>query len=248
MNSDRETDRETDREAELRQNLVLRKLADDEFARLRPGLEIIDADLKEQVYERGRPIEAVYFSLGAVYSMVTVVSGERSLVEVATIGHEGMLGLPLFLGAVTSPTMAYCQVPGRAARLAAEDFHQFLARDGQLHGLLHRYTQTTMVQMSQNVACNIAHLTEQRAARWILTTGDRTGSDRFPITQEFLAQMLGVRRTTVSEVASKFQANGLITYTRGNLTILDRPRLTDTACECYIVIKKEFDQLADADT
>jgi len=237
-----------DKDGDPRRNIMLARLSDEEFTRLRPDLEIIHPDLKEQVYERGRPIEAVYFPLDAVYSMVTVVGGERGLVEVATVGYEGMVGLPLFLGAATSPTIAYCQVPGAAARLSADDFRQFLAQDGQLHGLLHRYTQTTMVQMAQNVACNVAHVAEQRAARWILTTGDRTRSDRFPITQEFLAQMLGVRRTTVSEVASKLQADGLITYTRGELTILDRRRLTDAACECYTIIRNEFDQLADNDS
>jgi CRP-like cAMP-binding protein len=155
-----------------------------------------------------------------------------------------MVGLPLFLGAAKSSTAAFCQVPGTAAALSADDFREFLNHDGQLHSLLHRYTQTVMMQMSQSVACNVAHLTEQRAARWILATGDRTRSDHFPLTQEFLAQMLGVRRSTVSPIAAKLQADGLLTYTRGNITILDRKRLTSVACECYEIIKNEFDTFA----
>lgn len=226
-------------------NTILGKLSDREYERLRPNLATVELALREQVYESRRPVEAVYFPVTAVFSMVTGVSGaERTQVEVGTVGYEGMVGLPLFLGAPTSPITTFCQVPGVAICLSAGDFLEFLGHDGELHGLLHRYTQTTMVQMAQSVACNVAHLAEQRAARWILTTGDRTRSDHFPLTQEFLAQMLGVRRTTVSEVASKLQADGLITYTRGNLSIVDRARLTDIACECYTIIKTEFDTFA----
>jgi CRP-like cAMP-binding protein len=233
---------------DLRQNTLLAKLPDEEYNRLRPSLEAVQVDLREQLYERGQLIETVYFPLSAVFSMVTAVSGERGLVEVATIGYEGMLGLPLFLGTATSPTVAFCQVAGRTARLSAGDFRRFLSQDGRLHSLLQHYTQTTMVQMAQSVACNVAHLTEQRAARWILTTSDRTRSDHYPITQEFLAQMLGVRRTTVSEIASKLQADGLLSYNRGHLTVLDRPRLTAIACECYTIIKNEFDNLTGTGT
>ena len=154
-----------------------------------------------------------------------------------------MVGLPLFLGVTTSPTAAFCQIPGRAARLSARDLAEFLSGDGRLHSLLHRYTQTTMAQLSQNVVCNSAHTAEQRAARWLLTSSDRVRSDRFLLTQEFLAQMLGVRRPTVSEVASKLQADGLISYSRGTITITDRPRLTNVACDCYRVIKEEFDTI-----
>ncbi|HEY7595551.1 MAG TPA: Crp/Fnr family transcriptional regulator [Actinophytocola sp.] len=231
------------------QNAILAQLSDDEYTQLRPSLRTIEVRTRQQVYEYREPVDAVYFPLTAVFSMVAMVtSGERSQVEVGTIGFEGMVGLPLFLGSTSSPTATFCQVPGRAVRLAAEDFHEFLTQDGQLHGLLHRYVQTIMVQMSQSVACNVAHLTEQRAARWILTTGDRTRSERFPLTQEFLAQMLGVRRATVSEIAGKLQTDGLITYTRGNLTIVDRPSLTDVACECYKIIKAEFDDFRGAGT
>ncbi|MBP2337588.1 CRP-like cAMP-binding protein [Saccharothrix coeruleofusca] len=232
---------------DYRWNTLLAKLSEAEFTRLRPGLRVVDLRIKQPIYQYRHPMDAVYFPLDSVFSLVTPVSGERGVVEVATVGFEGMVGLPLFLGSATSPTAAFCQVPGRAAELSATDFREFLHQDGQLHGLLHRYTETMITQMAQNVACNVAHLAEQRAARWVLTTGDRTRGDRFPLTQEFLAQMLGVRRSTVSEIAGKLQADDVITYSRGNLAILDRPRLTGIACECYRIIKDEFDALAGPD-
>jgi CRP-like cAMP-binding protein len=167
-------------------------------------------------------IAEVHFPLSSVYSMVALADHQHPQVEVATIGYEGMVGLPLFLGATTSPNTAFAQVAGRAAILSAADFRDFLATDGALHSLLHRYTQTSLVQVSQNVVCNTVHSTEKRAARWLLTTGDRVRCDTFPLTQDFLAQMLGVRRQTVSESASRLQADGLIQYTCGIVTIADR--------------------------
>jgi CRP-like cAMP-binding protein len=227
---------------ELAQNAILAALDDGELERLRGMLELVDVGLKEPVYEYRGPIGDVYFPISAVFSMVALAD-DRIVVEVSTIGYEGIVGLPLFLGATSSPTAAFCQIPGRAARMSAADLTEFLGIDGQLHSLLHRYTHTTMAQMSQNVVCNSTHTAEQRAARWLLTTGDRVRSDRFPLTQEFLAQMLGVRRPTVSEIAGKLQADGLISYSRGTITITDRTRLTDTACDCYRIIKAEFDAL-----
>jgi CRP-like cAMP-binding protein len=188
-------------------------------------------------------IAEVHFPLSSVYSMVALADHQHPQVEVATIGYEGMVGLPLFLGATTSPNTAFAQVAGRAAILSAADFRDFLATDGALHSLLHRYTQTSLVQVSQNVVCNTVHSTEKRAARWLLTTGDRVRSDTFPLTQDFLAQMLGVRRQTVSESASRLQADGLIQYTCGIVTIADRAALEAGACECYRIIRDEFEQL-----
>jgi CRP-like cAMP-binding protein len=230
---------------ELAQNAILAALDDEELERLRPMLELVDAELKDQVYEYRGPISEVYFPLTAVYSMVALADGEI-VVEVATIGFEGIVGLPLFLGAATSPTAAYCQVPGRAARLSAADLAEFLTGDGQLHSLLHRYTQTTMAQLSQNVVCNSTHTAPQRAARWLLTTGDRVRSDRFPLTQEFLAQMLGVRRGTVSLTAGVLQQAGIIRYTRGRITVLDPDALHEAACDCYDTVQAEYQRLTAA--
>jgi CRP-like cAMP-binding protein len=228
---------------ELRLNALLAGLPPAEFDRLCPLLEVVDVELRREVQRRREPVTEVHFPLSSVYSMVALTEEERVQVEVATIGSEGMVGLPLFLGATASPNTVFVQVAGRAAVLSAADLSDFLARDGALHGLLHRYTQTSLVQVSQNVVCNNAHSVEQRAARWLLTTADRVRSDRFPLKQDFLAQMLGVRRQTVSESAGRLQADGLITYTRGVVTIADRPALEATACECYLIIRHEFDQV-----
>jgi CRP-like cAMP-binding protein len=228
---------------ELRRNAILAKLPQTEFNRLRQRLEVVDTELRQQLYQPRQVLTEVYFPLSAVFSLVAVADEDRVQVEVATIGGEGMLGLPLFLGAATSPHAAFCQIPGLAARLSADDFQQALIGDGTLHRSLHRYTQATIVQIAQNVICNSTHSTEQRACRWLLTTHDRVGSDQLPLTQEFLAQMLGVRRPTVSEIASRLQSEGLIRYTRGVITICDRPKLERTTCDCYWLIQAEYDNL-----
>jgi CRP-like cAMP-binding protein len=229
---------------ELHDNTLLAQLPAAELDALASRLELLDVQVRDGVYRPRRPIEHVYFPLSSVFSMVAWEPDEQLGVEVGTIGYEGFVGLPLFLGSPVSPHAAFCQVAGRAARLSAAELHEFLGQDGRLHRLLHRFTQTTMVQLAQNVACNRTHNTEQRTARWLLTTADRVRGDRFLLTQDFLAQMLGVRRSTVSEVAGKLQADGLIEYSRGNMHLLNRPRLTELACPCYGVLKAEFDALA----
>jgi CRP-like cAMP-binding protein len=226
---------------ELRSNALLAALPDEELDRLRPLVEVEDVEVRREVFRRREPITEVHFPLSSVYSMVALTEEDRVQVEVATIGYEGMVGLPLFLGATASPNAVFAQVAGRSAVMSAADLGEFLASDGALHGLLHRYTQTSMVQVSQNVVCNSAHSTECRTARWLLTTADRVRNDTFPLTQDFLAQMLGVRRQTVSEAAGRLQADELIRYSRGTITILDRQRLEAAACECYRIIREEFE-------
>jgi len=229
---------------ELRRNAILARLPKREFERVQRRLEVVNAEVRHQVYQPGRPITEVYFPLSSVFSMVAMVD-ERVVVEIGTIGLEGMVGLPLFLGAASSPHAAFCQVPGPAARLSADDLRQALTGDGVLHRELNRFTQATMVQIAQNVVCNTAHSAEQRAARWLLTTQDRVGREVFPLTQQFLAQMLGVRRPTVSETASRLQSQGLVRYSRGVITITDRSGLEHLACDCYRIVKAEFDQQLD---
>jgi CRP-like cAMP-binding protein len=223
-------------------NAILAQLPEDEYAQLRPRLRLEQAEMKHTAYEPGESITRVYFPLSAVYSLVATANGQLG-VEVATIGPEGMVGLPVYLGAASSPQTAFCQVPGEAACLGVEEFRQALSRDGELHALLNRYTQATMVQISQNVVCNRSHPTEQRMARWLLTTQDRVGRAEFPLTQEFLAQMLGVRRPTVSDTAQRVQAQGVIRYSRGIVTVTDREGLEQLACGCYGVVKDEFDSI-----
>lgn len=227
----------------LRRNAILARLPEAEFDRLHQQLELVDAEIRQQVYHPGQPITEVYFPLSSVFSLVALANDEQVLVEVATIGLEGMVGLPLFLGAGSSPHAAFCQVPGPAARLGADDLRRALTFDGALHRELNRFAQATMVQIAQNVVCNSTHAAEQRAARWLLTTQDRVGRDEFPLTQQFLAQMLGVRRPTVSEIASRLQAQALMRYTRGIITITDRAGLERATCDCYWVVKTEFDHL-----
>lgn len=227
---------------EFRRNAILGQLPDAELADLQPHLHLDQVETKRQAYQPGQPISDIYFPLTAVFSLLAIADNEIA-VEVATIGYEGMVGLPVFLGAASSPQAAFCQVPGQAVRLSVAAFRQALNRDGALHGLMNRFTQATMVQVSQNVVCNRSHPTPARLARWLLTTGDRVGRDVFELTQEFLAQMLGVHRPTVSETAQKLQGRGLISYRRGVITIADRQGLRQASCECYAIIKAEFDEL-----
>ncbi|BBZ12338.1 Crp/Fnr family transcriptional regulator [Mycobacterium branderi] len=230
--------------ADIRRNAILAQLPESEFAELQPHLRLEHSEIKRAAYEPGKPINDIYFPLTAVYSLVAMADGQVQL-EVATVGHEGMVGLPVYLGATSSPQAAFCQVSGETVRISAADFRAALARDGGLHALLNRFTQATMVQVSQNVVCNRSHSTEARMARWLLTTQDRVGRDEFPLTQEFLAQMLGVHRPTVSDTAQRVQAQGLIRYRRGVITITDRGGLERTACDCYRIVKAEFDSLRD---
>ncbi|MCV7197356.1 Crp/Fnr family transcriptional regulator [Mycobacterium angelicum] len=230
----------------LQRNAILAQLPEREYSQLEPQLRLEQLELKHPAYEPGKPISDIYFPLSAVFSLVAVVDGHHSL-EVATIGHEGMVGLPVYLGASSSPQAAFCQVSGEAARLTVADFRQALARDGALHTLLNRFTQATMVQVAQNVVCNGTHSTEARMARWLLTTRDRVDSNELRLTQEFLAQMLGVHRPTVSDTAQRIQEQGLISYRRGVITITDRPGLEAKACECYRIVKAEFDAIRNHD-
>jgi CRP-like cAMP-binding protein len=230
-------------QADGRENFILGALPDEEYARLRERLEPVNLDLKQMIYETDQPIRHAYFPTSAVLSMISQVDGAAA-VEVATIGREGMAGLPVFLGVGASPNTIFAQIPGLALRMRAEQLRDVLAGDGALHRQLHRYIQATMVQLSQNVACNRLHSTEERAARWLLMTADRVGAERFPLTQDFLAQMLGVRRATVSITAGLLHNAGLISYKRGVITVDDRAGLEDAACDCYGIVRDEFQELA----
>jgi len=228
-----------------RRNLILRGLPDEEYARLTPLLEPLDLELKDPLYASGDPIEHVYFPIDAVLSVLSRLDGEVA-VEVATVGFEGVSGLPAFLGNARSPHDSLCQIAGAAMRLSTTDLRAFLTVDGALHDLLHCYTQAMMVQLSQNVACNRLHTTEERCARWLLQTRDRVASDEFELTQEFLAQMLGVRRGTVSLTAGVLQQAGVIRYTRGRITVVDVHALHEAACDCYDSVQAEFARLSGA--
>ena len=228
----------------LRGNRLLAALPAEEFERLRSHLEIVRLEVLDYLYERDGPIEYVQFPIDCVTSVMATMEDGR-MVEVGTIGKEGMDGLPVFLGAQTAPLASFCQVPGDAARMTADAFRSEVGPSDKLHDLLRRFTEATLVFAAQSSACNRLHSVEQRCGRWMLHTHDRVGKAEFYLTQEFLSQMLGVRRASVSEVASAFQREGLISYSRGNLTLHDRLGLEAVACECYGVITKEFDRLLD---
>ncbi|MFB4319870.1 Crp/Fnr family transcriptional regulator [Actinomadura sp. 21ATH] len=228
-----------------RRNHLLACLSEPVYQRLESEFEPFDAELRHEVFAPDQPIERVYFPLRSVFSLVAEDGGKA--VEVATVGHEGMVGLPVFLGAPTSPNRAFCQIPGPTVALPATVLRRTLSLNGELHGALHRYTQAVMVQLAQSVACNRLHGNVQRLSRWILTTHDRLETGTFPLTHEFMAQMLGVRRATVSESAARLQRDGLIAYSRGRLTVLDRPGLESGACDCYRIVRKEFDALVGRD-
>lgn len=225
-----------------RRNKLLAALPEAEQQRLTPLLHLVDLKLKDTLQQPQQPIEHLYFPLDCVVSVVAAMKGEP-VIELSTIGAEGIVGLAAFLGATSSPNEAFCQIPGQALRVELRALQEFFVNDGALHELLHRYTQAAMVSLAQNVACNRLHTTEERCARWLAQTHDRVGRDEFLLTQEFLGQMLGVRRPTVSLNATLLQRAGLIRYSRGRITVLDRDGLHAAACDCYRLVRDEFDRL-----
>jgi CRP-like cAMP-binding protein len=231
------------RPAKLEANRLFAALDDETRERLRSRFELVDLDLRTVLLERDQPIEYVYFPLDAVGSLVSDLDVGRSI-EIATIGCEGMIGLPVFLRSEsTSAYRAFIQVPGRLWRMTAGDFREEIGNGSELQVVLQRYTQALFGQLAINVACNRAHPAEERMPRWLLMTHDRAGRDEFALTQEFMAQMLGVRRATVNEVAAALQARGLIAYSRGRVTMVDREGLEGASCECYGRVNEEFERL-----
>ncbi len=223
-------------------NRLLDALPEGELKRLGPNLEAITLGVKEVLIEPDRPIQHVWFPVDSVCSVVATMA-DGQVVEVGTIGNEGMVGLPLFLGRDTVPLGTFCQVPGEAVKMRSEVLRAEVKPGDKLHGLLQRFTEARFVFAAQSSACNRLHSVGQRAARWLLHTHDRVGSNEFLLTQEFLAEMLGVRRASVSEVAGNLQRGGFISYSRGRIAVLDRAGLEERSCECYGIIRKEFDRL-----
>lgn len=208
---------------------------------LAPLFERVPMAVRATVYEDRQPFEHAYFPVDGVLSMIAVVEGAPdSMIEVATVGNEGMVGLPIFLGAEVTPGRAFAQVPGESLRIGAADLRGALARHPELGRVLHRYTQSLLVQVSQSTGCNRVHAPATRCARWILMTDDRVAGPTFDLTQEFLGQMLGERRPAVNEAASALQRDGLIRYVRGRMTVVDRPGLERAACGCYRIIRDEY--------
>ncbi len=223
-------------------NKLLAAMSREEYERLLPQMQAIPLALKQRIYEVNEPIEHLYFPNSGVISFLGVL-GNGSTVEVATVGNEGMIGTPILLGTDRIPAETMVQVPGDGWRMKVDVFKREVPPGSPFHNLLLRYVQALINQMIRSVICNTLHPVEARCCRWLLQVQDRVGLDEFILTQEFLSQMLGVRRATVSEVAAKLQKAGLINYHRGKIIILDREALEAGSCECYRVVKQEYERL-----
>jgi CRP-like cAMP-binding protein len=224
------------------QNHLLAALPAADYARLLPHLELVPLKLGWAVYESGNQQEHVYFPTASIVSLLYVMENGSSA-EIAIVGNEGVVGIALFMGGETTPSRAVVQSAGHAYRLKASLLKKEFERGGQLQYLLLRYTQSLITQMAQTAVCNRHHAVEQQLCRWLLLSLDRLPSNELIMTQELIANMLGVRREGVTESAGKLQAAGMIQYSRGKITVLDRPQLEARVCECYAVVKRETDRL-----
>ncbi len=223
-------------------NRLLRAIPADACARLIAGSEVVTLKRGDLIYQPGEPIRRVYFPADMILSVISVMeNGDR--VEVGTIGNEGMGGLPAFLESESSPFTVFVQVSGESRAVDAELVNSVAADSPETRALLHRYTQSFLNQSAQSAACNRMHSIEERCARWLLMTHDRVGRDTFDLTQEFLSDMLGVRRAGVTVVCGAFQRAGFIRYRRGHIAILDRAKLEEVTCECYARVRSEVDRL-----
>lgn len=225
-------------------NRLLRALPEEDFQRLRPDLRTIPTGLRQVLHKPGEPIKFVYFPNGGVASITTALS-DGGMVEAATVGVEGMVGIEvLFASRADSTGEAMIQVPDtNAEQLSVAAFRRELARQGAFSELLGRYAQVTVAQMMQSAACNARHHVQERCPRWLLMTHDRVEGDEFQLSQDLMSVMLGVRRQSVTVVARTLQAAGLITYKHGKVRILDRSGLESASCECYAIIRSKFDAL-----
>lgn len=225
-----------------RQNHLLAALPQSEFERLAPHLELVSLALGEVLYESGGRLNHVYFPTDSIVSLLYVME-DGSSAEIAVVGNEGVLGISLFMGGETTPSRAVVQSEGSGYRLPAQLLKREFNRGGPMMLLLLRYTQALITQMSQTAVCNRHHSIDQQLSRWLLMSLDRLHSDELTMTQELIANMLGVRREGVTEAAGKLRDAGIIEYSRGHIKVLDRPKLEQHVCECYAVVKKEIDRL-----
>jgi CRP-like cAMP-binding protein len=224
------------------QNRLLAALPAADFARLQPHLELVPLPLGWAVYEAGGAQGYVYFPINSIVSLLYVME-DGSSAEIAVSGNEGLVGISLFMGGETTPSRAVVQSAGHGYRLSAAVLKREFERGGDLQHLLLRYTQALITQMAQTAVCNRHHALEQQLCRWLLLSLDRLPANELVMTQELIANMLGVRREGVTEAAGKLQKARLINYSRGHITVLDRPKLEARVCECYAVVKREYDRL-----
>jgi len=225
-----------------RQNHLLAALPESESALILPELEPVPMPLGETVCEPGIPMRYVYFPTTSIVSLLYVMEDGASA-EIAVVGNEGIVGVSLFMGGETTTSRAVVQSAGHAHRLKGQLLKDAFFRAGPMQRLLLRYTQALLTQMAQTAVCNRHHSVDQQLCRWLLLSLDRLPSNELTMTQELIANMLGVRREGVTEAAGKLQRAGLIHYSRGKITVVDRPGVEARVCECYQVVKKEFDRL-----
>jgi CRP-like cAMP-binding protein len=225
-----------------RQNHLLAALSAEEYERLVPNLELVPMPLGHVLYESGSELRSVYFPTTSIVSLLYVMLDGASA-EIAVVGNEGLIGVALFMGGETMPNRAVVQSAGHAYRLNGQLLKEEFNRSDGLQHLLLRYTQALLTQMAQTAVCNRHHTLDQQLCRWLLLSLDRLPSDELVMTQELIANMLGVRREGVTEAAGNLQKSGLIKYSRGHITVLDRVGLEERVCECYAVVRREFERL-----
>ncbi|HKI99735.1 MAG TPA: Crp/Fnr family transcriptional regulator [bacterium] len=223
-------------------NHLLTALPAEELGQLSKDLEPVQLDLGEVIYESGGELRHVYFPTTAIVSLLYLMENGASA-EIAVVGNDGIVGVALFMGGESMPNRAVVQSAGHAYRLPGQMLKEEFRRGGALQRLLLRYTQALLTQMAQTAVCNRHHSVDQQLCRWLLLSLDRLPTTELSMTQELIANMLGVRREGVTEAAGKLQKAGLIQYSRGHITVLDRPGLEQQACECYQVVRKETDRL-----
>jgi len=224
------------------QNHLLAALSKEVQGRLFPHLELISLPLGKVMYESGDTLRHVYFPVDSIISLLYVMEDGASA-EISVVGNEGLVGISLFMGGESTPSRAIVQSAGSAYRLLGQRLKDEFARHGDLLMLMLRYTQSLITQMAQTAVCNRHHSVDQQLCRWLLLSLDRLPTNRLTMTQELIANMLGVRREGVTDAAGKLQKLGVIEYSRGHITVLDRPKLETLSCECYAVVKKETDRL-----
>lgn len=225
-----------------RRNHLLAALPTEDFERLQPHLSLVELPLGEALYEAGSLLRHVYFPTDSIVSLLYVMADGASA-EIAVVGNEGVIGVSLFMGGETTSSRAVVQSSGFAYRLTGQLLKAEFTRAGAMQHLLLRYTQALLTQMAQTAVCNRHHSLDQQLCRWLLLSLDRLPSNQLVMTQELIANMLGVRREGVTEAAGRLQLAGMIKYSRGRITVIDRPALEARTCECYAVVKRESDRL-----
>ncbi|WP_319560693.1 Crp/Fnr family transcriptional regulator [Marispirochaeta sp.] len=225
-----------------KQNGLLSVLPEEEYHRIVPQLQLVELPLGKVLYESGASLDWVYFPTDSIVSLLYVMENGASA-EIAVVGYEGIVGIALFMGGETMPNRAVVQSAGKAYRLKAQTLTWEFNRGGEFQHILLRYTLALLTQMGQTAVCNRHHTVDQQLCRWLLLSLDRLPSNELSMTQELIANMLGVRREGVTEAAGKLQKAGLIEYHRGKITVINRPGLEKRVCECYQVVKDEFARL-----